>query len=84
MHWFKCFILNNTVTVHLKGLYLECQTSDGLPNTLPLLSVTCHCILLDVVFTSKTHKPLTDQGLEGTLPHNGKGSIPLIIPILKF
>ena len=45
---------------------MGCQTSDGSPNTLSLLSVTSHCILLDVVFTTKTHKPLTDQGLEET------------------
>ena len=66
MQWFKYFILNNTLAVQLKGLYLGCQTSDSPPNTLSLLSVTSHCMLLDVAFTSKTHKPLTDQGLEET------------------
>ena len=66
MQWFKYFILNNTLTINLEELFLGCQTSDSLPNRLSLLSVISHCILLDVAFTSKTHKPLTDQGLKET------------------
>ena len=58
--------LSNKLILNLVELYLECQSSDGPPNTLSLLFITCHCILLDVALISKTHKPLTDQGLEET------------------
>ena len=66
MYWFKYFKLSNTLNINLEELYLGCQTSDSRPNTLSLLSVTSHCMLLDLGFISKTHKPLIDQGLEET------------------
>ena len=55
--------MRNTLTINLEELYLGYQTSDSPQNTLSLLSVTFHCMLLDLVFTSRTHKPLvlTDQ-----------------------
>ena len=69
MQWFKYFKLSNTLTINLEELYLGCQTSDSPPNTLSLLSVTSHCILLDLAFISKTCKPLTDQGTQTKSSH---------------
>ena len=66
MQWFKYFKLSNTLNINLEELYLRCQTSDSPPNTLLLLSVTSYCMLLDLGFISKTHKPITDQGLKET------------------
>ena len=47
------------------------------------MSVTCHCMLPDVASSSKTRKPLTDQGLEETQTNNyfsqKDDSIPSII-----
>ena len=55
--------MSNTLTINLEELCLGCQTSDvdSPSNTLSLLSVTLHCMLLDLAFTSRTHEPLTDQ-----------------------
>ena len=50
----------------ISGMSNQWQSSKYMSNTLSLLSVISHCMLLDVAFTSKTHKPLTDQGLEET------------------
>ena len=61
--------MSNTFTITLEELYLRCQTTDSPPNTLSLLSVTSHCILLDLAFISKTCKPLTDQGTQTTSSH---------------
>ena len=57
---------------------MGCQTSDNLTNTLSLLSVTSHCILLDLAFTSKTRKPLIDQGTQ-TKSSQEDESAPFII-----
>ena len=56
--------MSNILSINLEELYLRCQTSDSPSNTLSLLSVTSHCLLLDLAFTSKTRKPLIDQGTQ--------------------
>ena len=70
--------MRNTFTINLEELYLGCQTSDSPQNTLSLLSVTSHCMLLYLGFISKTHKPLTDQGTQTKSSHEDK-STPSII-----
>ena len=62
--------MRNTLTINLEELYLGFQTSDSPSNTLSLLSVISHCILLDLAFISKTRKPLTDQGTQTKSSHD--------------
>ena len=70
MQWFTYLKLSNRFIINLN--------SDGSPNTLSLLSVTSHSMLLDVPVTSKTLKPLTDQGTH-TKSSQEDGSTPSII-----